>query len=47
MRDGNETSRKEFQYSSKGNVVYYEENKDSVTLGEYNMIRTPLGESIP
>lgn len=27
----------------KGNVVYYEENKDSVTLGEYNMIRTPLG----
>ena len=28
---------------AKGNVVYYEENKDSVTLGEYNMIRTPLG----
>ena len=27
----------------KGNVVYYEENKDSVTVGEYNMIRTPLG----
>ena len=27
----------------KGNVVYYEENKDSVTVEEYNMIRTPLG----
>ncbi|MFR7808638.1 MAG: FecR family protein [Butyricimonas faecihominis] len=27
----------------KGNVVYYEENKDSVTVSEYNMIRTPLG----
>ena len=27
----------------KGNVVYYEEKKDSVTIDEYNMIRTPLG----
>ena len=27
----------------KGNVVYYEESKDSVAVGEYNMIRTPLG----
>jgi len=24
-------------------VVYYEEKKDSVTIDEYNMIRTPLG----
>ena len=27
----------------KGNVVCYEEKKDSVTIDEYNMIRTPLG----
>lgn len=27
----------------KGNVVYYEERKDRVTIDEYNMIRTPLG----
>ena len=27
----------------KGNVVYYEEKKDRVTIDEYNMIRTPLG----
>ncbi|MFR5657595.1 MAG: FecR family protein [Butyricimonas faecihominis] len=35
--------RKGSNIQVKGNVVYYEENKDSVTLGEYNMIRTPLG----